>query len=488
MGLRELKARGGRPNDMRRLVLVPLVGVFVLGACGTGERPQLPLSATGAAKGESAMAGGFMPYRNVRYELADGVTTKVDHADAYRYPTATIEDARRVAKAFGVDGQVHDESGGWAVGPTGSPDSVAFRSSLFVGSNGTFSINGASSGVACAEVGAPGRAPQPCATTTTTENANLPTNDTARSIALGAMKSAGVDIEHVSVNVERFGDVVTVTLEPTYGGKKSSSMNQYSVSIGGGGAILSTFGVLGTPEDVGSYELATLQRAVDRLNAGFGRGGGPEPAIAAVDQSPTVVKLTAVSVRVMAGGDAVQLWELPAYVFTAEGDSNPVVTLAAADKYFPTTTTVGSSPSTSGAETKPPASDEVPPSPTTIPPCVSTTDPIPAQVCADHTSLKAGDSVHFTITASDPDRAFQDNCSSDGVSAEYGDDAGGDTRCAMCTTSVPDGPGKISRTRDHTYAKPGNYAAKFTISSGPNCGPDDPRDSTAVLTIAIDVN
>jgi hypothetical protein len=311
------------------------------------------------------MAGGFMPYRNVRYELADGVTTTVDHADAYRYPTATIDDARRVAKAFGVEGEVHDESaGGWSIGPSGQPDTIATRTQMFVGRNGTFSVNAngvVSSGSACAQVSSPDQPPQPCPTTTTTENPNLPTSERAQNIARTALTAAGVDLKNTTVKIERFEQVVVATFQPTFGGKEPADANVYTVSLGAGDEIVGAYGIVGTADSVGSYELASLRRAVDRLNANFGRGGGPEPAIAAVDQA-TVVKLTAVSVGLMGGGDAQQLWELPAYVFTTE-DGNTVTAPAAADKYFPTTTTIVSSPSTGGGETKPPASDEVPPSP-----------------------------------------------------------------------------------------------------------------------------
>jgi hypothetical protein len=489
---------------MRRLVLVPLVAVVILGACGTGELPQLPLSAGGAAKQDSALAGGMMPVRPVRYELADGVTINVDHANAYRYPTATIDDARRVARALGVDDNASDlgEGGGWSFGKA--------PRLIFMGRSGGFALtdsSAVSSGVACAQVSGPDQPPQPCPTTTTTQNANLPSDDKAKTFALATMKAAGADTTHSTATVEHQDQFVVVEMHTTVGDKGASDDHFSSMSIGAGNEILGAAGQIGSPELVGSYELATLQRAVDRLNEAAANPGpvpmgAAEPALAPVDQAPRVIQLTGVSMGLTNISDSDHLWDVPAYVFTME-DGNTVTSPAAADKYFPTTaTTIGDTPPTGGGETKPPASDEVPPSqgsgggsvepaspsPTTIPRCVSTTDPIPAEVCADPTSIKAGGSVHFTITASDPDRAFQDNCTSDGVSAEYGDDSGGDVHCAMCTTTVPDGPGKISRTRDHTYTKPGNYAAKFTISSGPVCGPRDPRDSTAVLTIAINVN
>jgi hypothetical protein len=342
---------------MRRFVLVP-VAAALIAACGTGgDLPQLPVNTNGAAgTQDNALAGGAMtPYRNVRYELAEGVSTKVDHATAYRFPTATVDDARRVAKAFRMSGEVHAEGTGWSIGPEGVPSDVASRVSMYVGRNDTFSVNGngsVSSGSACAQVSGGDAAPQPCPTTSTTENPNLPTNDKARTIALAAMKAAGVDTDHATVKVERYEQVVTVLSQPTYGGGVPASMETYSVSIAAGDEIVGAYGVLGAAASVGSYELASLPRAVERLNEGFG-GGGPRELMGAaqpVNEVPTIVKLTAVSVGLMSGGGGDQIWELPAYVFTTDANNGPVITLAAADTYFPTTTT---SPSTS--ETKPSA-------------------------------------------------------------------------------------------------------------------------------------
>jgi hypothetical protein len=279
----------------------------------------------------------------------------------------------------------------------------------------------------------------------------------------------------------------------------------------------SAFGFVGGADEVGSYQLATLARAVERLNdqSVYPARGGPEPAIAIdepypTNQEPLVVKLTGVRVGLMLASDDENggtLWLTPAYVFTTDPDNGTVSAPAAADKYFPTTTTT---PSPSPSDTKPGSTDpgstdpgssgggeSVPPAPpseppvnppaTTTPNCVTTSDPIRAQVCSDKTQYVAGDTVHFTITASDPDRAFSAGPCYDGVTAEYGDGGGGDVRCLACSTTVADGPGTISRTRDHTYAQSGKYSAKFTIKSGSECGDPDPHDSQVELTLPIPV-
>jgi hypothetical protein len=45
----------------------------------------------------------------------------------------------------------------------------------------------------------------------------------------------------------------------------------------------------------------------------------------------------------------------------------------------------------------------------------------------------------------------------------------------------------MSRTRDHTYSKAGEYRPVFTIKSGPSCGSADPRDSSATVTLKVTV-
>jgi hypothetical protein len=474
----------------RSLVLIPALFLIAAG-CGTGEPPNLPVNATGAAKDSSA-AGADMAMRiaNFRYELGDGVEADKDKQDAYQFGATTLDDAKRVARAFGVTGDVHADDNGWTIGDAAS---------VYVGKNGTFSVNGnssVSSGVACAEPEGGSECPP---TTTTTTPSNFPSADEARTIATSTLKEAGVDVEHMKVTVETAGVVHNVRFEPNVAGMTVQGYEHY-VAVTLDKNVAYGSGFLGSPDSVGSYELATLQRAVDRLNDNHGGVGIMEaqadagatdsvsPDIYPIDSEPTVVKLTGVTVGLMMTTDDADqsLWLTPAYVFTTDPDQGDVAAPAAADKYFPTTTT-----SVPGDDVKPPAGGSgggstEPAQPTGA--CASDDDGAfeQAEVCASPVPAKAGEPVTFTITAVDSDRGFSEGCS-DGVTADYGDDNSGETKCMACSTDVPEGPGKLSRQRTHTYAAPGTYAAKFTIKSGADCGRAHPNDSSTTLTLSIRV-
>lgn len=374
---------------MRRFALVPIVAVLVLAACGTGELPQLPLNAAG--NGEKAgTADALYPYRQVTYKLGDGVKADRDHADAHQFPAATADDAKRLATAFGIAGDVKANESGWSVGAQSDggnvsggssgpatkpnatsqdstppdavpPDVVPAKPSLTVSRNGSFSVNGSyavSSGVACASPAGG----EPCPSTTTTTVPGLPDESQARAHAERVFKQAGIDVAGMKSSVESNGSAITVMYQPTFDGHTVDGYALY-VAFGANDTIAYASGIVGDPKSVGSYELATLSRAVERLNAqrAYPARGGPEPAIAVdepTNQQPLVVTLTAVRVGLMLSSDADgnRLWLTPAYVFTTDQNNATVTTAAAADKYFPTTTTTA--PST--GETKPPASD-VPP-------------------------------------------------------------------------------------------------------------------------------
>jgi hypothetical protein len=163
--------------------------------------------------------------------------------------------------------------------------------------------------------------------------------------------------------VEGNESTVTVRYQPTFAGRSVEGY-EFSITFGANDTLAYASGIIGDTSKIGSYELATLERAVERLNQQrvYPARGAAEPAIAQdvsapTDQEPLVVKLTAVRVGLMLSSDDTgnQLWLTPAYVFTPSDTSYGVdlVVPAAADKYFPTTTT--------GVDTKPPASDDVPP-------------------------------------------------------------------------------------------------------------------------------
>jgi hypothetical protein len=518
----------------RSLVSLAVVAGLILTGCGSGP-PQLPLNASGAATNETAAADMSMRVANIRYELADGVKADKDKQNAYKQEGASRDDADRLAKAFGVTGEVRSDEGGWNVGATGeepaAPNSKG-NVSLYLSKNGSWSMNGSfpvSSGVACAEARPAPDAPadqaissEPCETTTTTINPNLPSEAEARKIAEDKLRAAGIDTDGMRVTVERFDQIASVRFQPTFEGHVVDGY-EYAVTINPERGVAYANGYVGDMKSVGTYDLATLERAVERLNEQFNYGGAtdtrslaaeatdpvspdiapdiaPEPG---TDQSePTVVKLTAVRVGLMMSFDDKDqsLWLTPAYAFSTD-DNGTVLAAAADDKYLPPPTTVPSGdgdepgvtepapiqvdPGTGGGSTGDPGSVEpAPPSPSN---CASTTAPIAAQVCSDKTSYKAGETVVFSITASDSDRAFVNGPCYDGVSPEYGDNDGGEATCMACDTGVADGPGKIQRERQHTYAKAGTYTAKFTIKSGSQCAGAHPNDSTVTLSLPVRV-
>ena len=345
---------------MRRLVLVPIVALLLV-ACGRGgELPQLPLSAGNAGKASAMSADAAMPYRRVRYELADGVKADKATQDTFRFDAATREDVTRIAKVFGITGEIRAEDNGWRIGATTEDPERKYSLDLEVGKAGEFAVNspyGVSSGIACVQPDRPVASDGPAtdsacsASTTTTSDPRLPSDDAATSKARRLLTDAGADVTHTRVRVERYGDNVAVHLQPTIAGETIDGL-EYHVTFGRDSLVADAQANLGVPKKVGAYDLATLTRAVERLNQ------QPEimPAIAqdiAEPQStdPIVVKLTAVRVGLMFtydGGDH-SIWLTPAYVFTTDQDNGEVTTAAAADKYFPTTTT---SPT---GDTKPPA-------------------------------------------------------------------------------------------------------------------------------------
>ncbi|MEY2426505.1 MAG: hypothetical protein QOI61_2077, partial [Actinomycetota bacterium] len=427
---------------MRR-PLVTIAALFlILAGCGSGP-PQLPLNAAGAGNNETAAADMSMRVANFRYELADGVKADRDHQDAYKFSSASVDDAKRVAKAFGVTGEVHADEYGWTIGSTGedvSNESAKSSSvSLYMGKNGMFSMNGnfpVSSGVACAEqaTGGPDGAisSMGCpSNTTTTINPNLPSEADAKKLATDTLTAAGVDVEGAKVTTNTFDQVVEVRFQPTFEGGAVDGV-EHAVTVGPNNTIAYGSGFVGDPKSVGSYDLATLQRAVDRLNETSVYPAGDdmrtleatdaaEPAISpegpgAPDNSePTVVKLTAVKVGLMMTTDDADqsLWLTPAYIFTTDqAGGGTVVARAAADKYFPPPTTVPPNDGTKPGETGvPPVSDGGSGSgggsgggstgsggstePGLPENCASTTEPIAAQVCTDKTSYKAGEPVVF---------------------------------------------------------------------------------------------
>lgn len=485
---------------------------------------MLPGAAAGAAGEERSMAASSdmsMKVANVRYELADGVTTDKKTGAAYQFGDTNEAAVEKVAKAFGVEGAVRDEENAWSVG--GNDKSEADRSDgtyLYVSrSGGVFSMSrnyeGSGTSGCSVEPAAPDAPVSSdmdvarCEPTTTTVPPNAPTAEGAKKVAVAALKAAGVDVDDAKVTTESYDPAVqNVRVQLTVAGATVDGYESY-VAVGPENKIISASGYLVDPANVGDYDLASLERAVERLNESFGQAttlearddaavssvagddaavssGAPEPLVdPAVEQEPTdpgeptVVTLTKVSVGLMMQSDYDgDLWLVPAYLFTSS-DGNPVVTQAADDKYI-------EKPPATEPTPEPGATDPGQTAPGSAANCAPIEGDITGNVCTDAESYQAGDTVTFRVTATDEDRAFTSGCF-DGVEANYGDDSGGDVRCEACSTDVPAGPGKLGVDKTHTYEKAGTYTATFTIKSGADCGPSDPKDSTGKATLKIRV-
>ncbi len=513
----------------RHNLAVGLIGSAVLlAACGSGgELPKLPGgAAAGASRRESAAASADMSMRvaNLRYELGDGVSTDVKTAKAYEFADTTNAAVTKLAKTLGVAGTIKQENDAWSVGG----NDKGAGSYLYVARNGgVFSMSVSYAGSGSVSSGCsvePTSAGEPdapvvsdiaaCDTppSTTTIPANAPSAAEAKKVATDTLEAAGVDLSDAKVTTETYdGASQNVRFQHSVDGGTVEGYESF-VTVGPDNEVLSASGYLVQPSSVGSYDLATLKRAVERLNDSFGnmttRGAvddmvvnglapepapdsasegapdsAPDPAIseAPADSSePTVITLTSVTVgRMMQSDFDGDLWLVPAYRFGA-ADDNVVSAQAADDKYIeqpPTTTT----PKLDGGTTEPGA-----PEPGAPGECAAVNGGLTAEVCVTSTTVKAGETVIFRITAYDEDRAFSSGPCFDGVSAVYGDDAGGEVRCEACSTEVAEGPGKVGLERRHAYAKAGTYVASFTIKSGADCAAD-PKDSQGKVSLTIKV-
>ncbi|MDP1793546.1 MAG: hypothetical protein Q8K63_05340, partial [Acidimicrobiales bacterium] len=407
----------------------------------------------------SAAADTSMMVANVRYELADGVTTDEKSAKAYDFADATEAAVAKLAKAFGVEGDIRQDGESWSVGGNDKAEEVrADGAYLYVSRNGgvfSMSVNQTASGsgsTGCSVV--PAAPDTPVASdedlvrcdapvTTTTIPANAPTADDAKKVAADAMEAAGVDVDDAKVSVESFdGATQNVRFQHAVDGALVDGYESY-VAVGPDDQIISASGYLIDPASVGTYDLATLERAVERLNETFSNvttmeardmavapaPGEPQtdPAISpepSPSTEPTVVTLTKVKVGLMLQSDYDgDLWLVPAYQFTTS-DGNPVTAQAAADKYIeqpPVSTDPPTDPPTDPGASDPGAGGSSPGSPGS---CEAVEGDLSAQVCASSTTVKVGEPVQFRITATDADRGFATGCF-DGVTAAYGDDAGG---------------------------------------------------------------
>jgi len=310
---------------MRRAV----IALLALTACSTGNAlPKLPAQSTGALG---------------HYELAAGVRTTVHEAMAYRFDQATLDEAKRLARAFGVTAPPKLDEDGWSFGPYGKTVEGVQPPSAYVASNGRFKVLN-DRGVAHTGVGPP---PHGLMNPPIVRPKNYTLTE-AKALAGRAIRSAGAAMSDPILTVP-YSDGYSVSVEVIGRvGHVRADGYESRVYIDQDKTITDADGIVTAPHSVGRCGLASLARAVERLNDGFGvdtclpralRGlpgtisCGMQPA----GRPDAVTTLTAVEVGLMMTYDSETAWLIPAYFFTTS-DGQVVVTPAAAEHYFGTKT------------------------------------------------------------------------------------------------------------------------------------------------------
>ncbi len=495
-----------RPTAMRRcLVTAATAGLAVL-LTGCGSSPPLVPSSNASGSREAATADMQMMAHRVTYELAKGVDVKAAKATGYRVEdAATKDDVAALAKALGVTGSVHTTSTDWTVG-SGDRQLTVSRGagqffSMYAQPNQSVSSTPEDAPVAPDE--------KPVATTPP------PSEPDAKKVAVDAFTAGGANFAQQTVETAANVDSVGVHFVPTFDGVKAEGFEGW-VQVNGNKEITSASGYLGAPKDKGSYDLASVKRAVERLNQQqdeLFNGGvttdAPSDA-AATDIAPTdppvsdqPITVTLVTVKLglqMIVDRQSIMWLTPSYQFdgqngelvSADAVSDEMLQASVDEKDASPPTSVGSD---DGGSSDPDVGLTGGPCTTNPADPAATADntPIIAEVCVSAEKFKAGETVGFTISMADADRGFAEGPCFDGVSVDYGDKGDGEVRCLACAADLPeqdDGDaatsgGHVLRVREHTYDKPGTYTATFTLKSGTDCGTPDPHDSTATISVPV---
>ena len=516
--------------------LVVVAAVAVGG--GDDEPDRLPALAIGSdsrAAGASLEGGAadmMFPAQRVEYRLGGSLPDLPDEAPVYELAGSVDEAAvRRVADAVGLDGATVERQGDAWVARTddrelrvegGVPGAPWYLSEgrTSCGPDVPVSSDGGSVAVACLEAvtghavtaetearageggsveptePAPPATVEPCPMPDCPPGtacaqvcpappmpvppperpADLPTKDEAERIAREVLEASGTDLTGARVKVEDGFDQWFVNVEPAVDGVPTVGLT-HGVSVGPKGAIRFANGWLGDPEKGADYPLATLERAVERLQeaGGFGwtayaddrvmaatgmpyEGGGEE-------QEPIVHTISDARLGLMfaplAEGNGGML--VPAYLLTVEEQPEfELPAIAVADEYLPTPR---------------PVDEQRPvPEPAPVPGgssgsgvstgsgsagggCAGSGSPdgIEVQLCGPG-ELAVGEEGTFTLTVVHPRGAFIDSgCAEPTVS--FGDE--GDTAICDIGCSAPaDGAAnKFGKTFTHAYDEPGTYAA-----------------------------
>jgi hypothetical protein len=308
---------------------VGLVAAVGGGGDGDGAAPALPLSVGSGGSGGSGEAGGAGDARaasvaplelaaRTTYVPTDDLPSGGGTETAYRLADSVAEGTvRDLAAALGIEGDPSEQDGAWHVtggdmtldvyeagaswtayrtvdgggsagsaGSVGSPvppDAPVSNAPVADGEECVqrgdvteCTVESSASGAAGAATGCPAdpavlcpdpRTPAPTPAPAPERPADLPSEDEARGIALDLLAAAGTDVEGADVQVTDGVVQWTVTVEPRLGGLPAPGLAAF-VAVGPGGRIDSASGYVGTPEELGDYDLIGTRAALDRLNDG----------------------------------------------------------------------------------------------------------------------------------------------------------------------------------------------------------------------------
>jgi hypothetical protein len=324
----------------------------------------------------------------------------------------------------------------------------------------------------------------------------LPTKGEAITIARRALTAAGIDSSG-PVSAYGPGPEWEISAGPKVGGVPVAGLAS-RVSVGSNGQITGGGGQLIAPDELGTYPLVTVNEGVDRLKAGTYGGGGVQTMELRVDGPPTQTQtrfITGVRLGLMGSyGSGGAEYLTPAFLFDLEdAPDNALPVPAVIDRLLEQAG--GPGPSGTGPKPLPPnpsgPPQQVPPAPPSAgggsggagqsQACGGSSSavntggednrPVTIEVCASPSNPRVGETVTFSLKASDPDAAMDaEGCQQ--PSATYGDESPDEMQAhcmSLCSRqSYPPEAGAIGRTFTHAYDKAGTYTATFTADS---CAP-----------------
>ena len=273
-------------------VVAALAGVLVARRnSGNHAPPRLPIAvSTGRTTAAGEADAALAPYGALTYHAGAGLRSLDGAGRAYHVSNVDGEGAaRRIAAALGLRGEPTAQGDGFVVNDDSGQLIVTPRDwSYSSGAGGSVS----SSGVATAcPPDAPKCIPGP-GVPTPTRPADLPSEDAAKTAAIGLLQRVGMDMTSAAVDADDGVSQWFVRVDPKVDGLATEGFGA-SVVVGEKGAIVSASGVLGAVAAADEYPLVGTAAAIDRLNSGFGLGG-PERLSAAGAAADAVASTDAI--------------------------------------------------------------------------------------------------------------------------------------------------------------------------------------------------